>query len=245
MFVAQKSLNGRHLATAYCQRGAERKRNCLEEEEAWVGTEMALTAFGIPLTMVYSFKYLGQVLAVEYDDWPAVVRNLQHARQKWARLNRILSREGADARTSGHIYLAVVQSVMLYGSESWVLTLCMKRVLGRFHHRVARRLTGRQPRRGREGGWVYPPVEDVMAEAVLQEVETYVSHQQNTVTQYIATRPIMDLCLAAKWSPGPRVVKRWWEQEVLYLVGIRMAAWEAEHTEGGKEMDGTGTYKDY
>ena len=46
-----------------------------------------------------------------------------------------------DARTLGQVYLAVVQLVLLYGSEIWVLTLCMKRVLGIFHHRVARNLT--------------------------------------------------------------------------------------------------------
>ena len=43
----------------------------------------------------------------------------------------------------------------------------MERVLGGFHHRVARRLTGRQPCIGRDGGWVYPPLEDAMAEAGL------------------------------------------------------------------------------
>ena len=51
----------------------------------------------------------------------------------------------------------------------------MKRVLGRFHHRVDHRLTEWQPRRGRHGGWFYPPLEDAMEEAGLQEMETYVS----------------------------------------------------------------------
>ena len=37
-----------------------------------------------------------------------------------------------------------------------------------------------------------------MAEAGMQEVETYISRHQNTVTQFIATRPIMDLCLVAE-----------------------------------------------
>ena len=50
----------------------------------------------------------------------------------------------------------------------------MKRVLGGFNHRVARRLTGKHPQRGWDRGLVYPPLEDVMAEAVLQDVETYV-----------------------------------------------------------------------
>ena len=81
----------------------------------------------------------------------------------------------------------------------------MKRVLGRFHHRVDRRLTVRQPRKGRDGGWVYHSLEDVMTEAGLQEVYTDVSHRQNTVSQYIATRPIMNLCLVEKRRPGPSV----------------------------------------
>ena len=83
-----------------------------------------------------------------------VVRNIWRARQKWAWLNRILSREGDNARNLGQIYLAVVQLVMLYGLETRVLTPHMKRVLGGFHHRVNRRLTVRQPRRVQGGGWV-------------------------------------------------------------------------------------------
>ena len=58
--------------------------------------------------------------------------------------------------------------------------------------------------------WAYPPVEDLMLEAGLQEVETYVSRRQNTVAQFIVTRLIMDLCLVAEWRPGPQVYRRWW-----------------------------------
>ena len=40
----------------------------------------------------------------------------------------------------------------------------------------------------------------------------------------------MDLCLAAKRSPGPRVEMRWWKQEGLYLDRMWTAAREAEKT---------------
>ena len=96
------------------------------------------------------------------------------------------------------VYLAVVQLVNIYGLETWVMTPHIGRVLGRFHHRVARRLTGRQPWRGRDGVWIKPPLEDVMAEAGLQEVETYVYRRQNTATQFILATPIMYLCLVAE-----------------------------------------------
>ena len=84
----------------------------------------------------------------------------------------------------------------------------MKRVLGGFHHRVDLRLTGQQPWKGWDGVWFYPKMEYAILEAELQELETYIYRHQNTVAQYIANRPIMDLCLAAKRRPGTRVEMR-------------------------------------
>ena len=138
-----------------------------------------------------------------------MVSNLRLDRQKWERMTLILSREVADARTLVQIYLAVLKSVLLYVSETWILTPRMKRVLGGFYHRVSHRLTGRQPWKGRDVGFYYPLLEDAMVEAGLQEVETYVSRRQNTVAQYIITRPIMDLFLSSKRRLGPRVAIRW------------------------------------
>ena len=83
-----------------------------------------------------------------------------------------------------------------------------------------------------------------MAKVGLQKVETFISRCQNTVAQYIATRPIMDLNLAAKRKPDPRVAMQWWEYESIDLKGMRAAAQEAEKKEGYEEKedtDGTNT----
>ena len=138
-------------------------------------------------------------------NWPEVVCNLRKARRKWERLTRVLSREGVDDRTSDQIYLAVVQEVLLYASDTWAIIPRSGRVLGGFHHRVTRRLTGRKPQRGRDRVWIYSLLEDAMKEAGLKEVEIYLSLFQNTTAQFIATRPIMDLCMAAEWIMGPRI----------------------------------------
>ena len=74
----------------------------------------------------------------------------------------------------------------------------IERMFGGFHHRVARRLTGRQPWRRRDGVWVYPPLEDAMEEVLMKDMGTYDSHRYNMVAQFIATRPITDLFLAAE-----------------------------------------------
>ena len=54
----------------------------------------------------------------------------------------------------------------------------------------------------------------------------------------------MDLCLAADRRPGPRVSKRWSEQDGVDVEGMRMAARKAERTEGGEETDGAETETD-
>ena len=56
-------------------------------------------------------------------------------------------------------------------------------------------------------------------------MDTYVDRHQNTFTQYIATRPIIDLCLEAEQLTGTRVSKRWWKKESLDLERMWMAAW--------------------
>ena len=54
---------------------------------------------------------------------------------------------------SGNFHHAVAQAVLLFGAETWVLTQRMEKALDRFQSRVARRLTGKQPRKNKDGVW--------------------------------------------------------------------------------------------
>ena len=122
MLVPWRSLNGRHKSTAVCRSGAERKRWRLAETEIRESTEMDFEVYGTQLKTVPSFKYLGRILTAGDDDWPAVAGNLGKVQKIWGRLKRILSREGADKRVSGSFSKAVVQQVLLFGAETWVVT---------------------------------------------------------------------------------------------------------------------------
>ena len=66
----------------------------------------------------------------------------------------------------------MVQQVLLFGAETWVVSPVMERTLSSFIHGAARRLTGRQPRNGRDGKWHYPSLEGAMKEAGLMDVRT-------------------------------------------------------------------------
>ena len=52
----------------------------------------------------------------------------------------ILGREGANPKISGCFYLAVVQEILIFGLEMWMVTPKMGRILGVFHHSLSRRL---------------------------------------------------------------------------------------------------------
>ena len=51
----------------------------------------------------------------------------------------------------GVFYVEVVQEVLFYGSETWVVSHCIGRTLVRFHHRVAWIIMGNQPWKGLYG----------------------------------------------------------------------------------------------
>ena len=107
--------------------------------------------------------------------------NLKKARKSWGRLSRILGREGATARISGTFFKSVVQQVLLFGAKTWVVSPRMERALSGFLHGAARRLTGRQARRGRNGTWHYPSLEGAMREAGLTDIGKFIANRQNTV----------------------------------------------------------------
>ena len=210
MFVPWWDLNGRHKSTTMCKRRAERKRRRLAEAEIRESTEMAFEVYGQQIQSVPWFTYLGRVMTAGDDDWPAVAGNLAKARKSWGRLQGILRREGAKTWILGNFFKAVVQQVLLFGAETRVVTPKMERALSAFIHGAARRITGRQPRRGKDWEWQYPSLEGAMEEAGLTDIRTSIQRSQNTFAKYIATRPRLDLCVGARAREGSKVTLRWW-----------------------------------
>ena len=111
------------------------------------------------IKLVPRFTYLGRVMTVGDDDWPAVAGNLAKARKSWGRMQGVLRREGATPQISRNVFKEVIQQVLLFGVETWVVTPKMERALSAFLHGAARRLTGREARRKKYGEWHYPSLE--------------------------------------------------------------------------------------
>ena len=114
-----------------------------------------------------------------------------------------------------------------------------ERVLSAFIHGAARRFTGRQPQKGRDGKWHYPSLEGAMKEAGLTDVCTSINIRQNTVAQYIATRPLLDLCEGVKQREGAQVTLRWWDQSDIDWEKAKTKETETESvSESGSDTEG-------
>ena len=133
----------------------------------------------------------------------------------------IFWREEVDRSTVSILYVAVVQAVLLFGLETWVVNPWLEKSLAGFHHKAVWQMMVVGPKCQLDGTWVYPPIGEALVTVLLDEIGMYIAFHQNTVTQYIPTCPIMDLCLAAERRPVMQLYWRWWENPDLYILGIR------------------------
>ena len=152
--------------------------------------------------MVTSFKYLGWVILAADEDWPALVKNLAWTKTIWSRMLRILIREGAMPRLSGFFFKDVIQALLIFGAENWVVTSHIGKVLGGFQTEVERRMTGHLPWRTTDMTWIYTSAAATREAAGFLKMEEYTRRLQNTVTQYIYTRSLLELCEGSERYPG-------------------------------------------
>ncbi len=68
------------------------------------------------------FKYLGRLLAQDDDNIQAIHAQMRKARDTWACVGQVLRAENVPPWIVEKFYKAVVQAVLLYGSETWVLS---------------------------------------------------------------------------------------------------------------------------
>jgi hypothetical protein len=213
MFIPTKTLAGGHRSTLCCRRGQDLKRKRAAQMESRKADEVVFTVRGIPLDLVRDFLYLGRKLSSSDDDWLDVIKNLLKARQRWARISRVLTREGATPRVSAMFFKAVIQTVLLYGSETWVLTPRMLSKLEGCHQQIARRLMGRAPvYLRREGQWQYSPIGDAMEEAGLFSIEEYITRHRNRIAVFVATRPLIAVCKEMESLGISGNHQFWWNQ---------------------------------
>jgi hypothetical protein len=107
-----------HIHSQVCQLGVERRT----QRDSAITSALALRQlFYVEeevLEKVESFRYLGQILAQDDDKIRAVRSQIKKAQEIGARVGQVLQAENTPPKVSAKFYKAVVQSVLLYGSET-------------------------------------------------------------------------------------------------------------------------------
>jgi hypothetical protein len=112
-------MNGRHYETAICKDRVARKVQYAASKHAHLALQQSFTAYDAELERVEVFKYLGRLLTYDNNDAQAVKGNLKKARGVWARLSCMIRAENASPHACGIFYKTTMQSILLFGSETW------------------------------------------------------------------------------------------------------------------------------
>ena len=83
-----------------------------------------------PLEPAADFSYLVHTVSYNNRHWEALYKNLRKARrQRGGMVEKVVKKMVATVWARGMLYKELVQTVMLYGSESWVATGSMLKLL--------------------------------------------------------------------------------------------------------------------
>ena len=200
-----------HKGTQMCERARQRAVKRRQVQGNREAAEVVFEINGQPIETVRQFKYLGRVLSNDDDDWPAVRANIQKARWRWGQVAQILSREGASTGTMAYFYKAVVQAVLLYGSESWVMTQRMWKAVESFHNYCARYIAGEHIRQKPNGEWILPSTTRILEQCKLRPVREYIGKRKETVKAFMGSRSIFRTCLESIPAASNANQKVWWD----------------------------------
>ena len=109
----------------------------------------------------------------------------------------------------------MAQTVLLYGSKTWVLSsTTLARLEGFRIHAAYRMAKENKPRRGPRHRWIYPKSADVLEECGLKTIVEYIDVRPQTIAEYVVTHPILDECVQGKQKQGAIPRRWWWEQKM-------------------------------
>ena len=108
-----------------------------------------------------------------------------------------------------------MQSFLLYGSETGVLSLAVMARLKAFHIRAAYRMAKEHtPRRGTNHQWAYPSSKKVLKECRMHTIQHYIDVRRETIAKYVVGCTILAECWGADRTRGSVPRRWWWEQKI-------------------------------
>ena len=104
---------------------------------------MTISANAEKLEPAAACPYLCHTVEFNNSNWAVLQRNLQKAWCWWGMVAKVLTRTGVTVQAQSMLYKAVVKTVLLYRTESWMVMRTMLKVMERIHHWVGRGILGK------------------------------------------------------------------------------------------------------
>ena len=212
----QKNVNSsQHLNSEECKKYAAIKRNTYLDKCNANAENVCFNINGEEIKKVNQFKYLGRILSNKDDDMIAIEKQLMKAKMTWGRIGKIIKRRtNSNPKIMSIFYKVIIQSVLLYGSESWVLTDRMQTRLNSFHHRCARYITGRHITM-KDDIWIYPETKKTLELADLLPLEDYIEKRKGTIFGFAENLPVFKECeLSSEINKGNNSLV-WWPENCI------------------------------
>ena len=159
----------------------------------------------------------------------------------------MLRREGSDQFLSAKFYRVVVQAVLLFGAETWVLSAVMLKIIEGVYVGFLQQVTGMKAQRLRYKTWTKEGPDRVLQAAGTKPLWEYIDKRQATVAYWVDLRPIFeDFVKETVYEVWGKLRKPWWqkvaEEQQLEstLKNISAAAGERRQRESDRRGGGEG-----
>ena len=100
-----------------------------------------------------------------------------------------LGKTGVTIKSRAMVYNAVVQEVILYGREIWVVTDTMMMMLDLFHCRIIICVALMAARKGDGGEWKWASVDMALEVIRFWLIREFMKRLQSKIAEYVAGRP--------------------------------------------------------
>ena len=106
----------------------------------------------------------------------------------------ILWKEGAKPQVSPMFHRAVVQTVLIFGEETWVLSEAISSNLEEVHMGFLNQITGQREVQQEDGTWRQVEEKKVLEKAESHSLGNYIERIHATVAEWVELRPILEVC---------------------------------------------------
>ena len=100
--------------------------------------------------------------------------------------------------------------MLLFGADTWVLSAAMAKKLEGLHVRLLRQVTRTKEKRYKDGSWQKVASGIVLQGVGTQPLQTYIDRMQVTVVEWVALRPLFEVCVnETGYKGGGRLREMW------------------------------------